>query len=180
MPSPPRWRRLEAHRAALLLGGTCPTEPYWKTKPFVMLRADPEMTKMRHILARLLPTFLLGLVLFAPRLGLFRLIQVFGQQNPPASQKVIKDPTEYNAYIAALNTQDPAQRAAAMEAFVTQYPGSVVKTDALEQAMSAYQQAGNQAKLTSTANRILELDPGNVRDGHCYVSESRAGESGRR
>jgi tetratricopeptide (TPR) repeat protein len=96
-------------------------------------------------------------------LGLFNSTQVFGQQSPPASQKVIKDSPEYNAYIAALNTQDPAQRAAAMEAFVTQYPGSVVKADALEQAMAAYQQAGNQAKLTSTANRILELDPGNVR-----------------
>src|SRR5262245_52869102 len=44
--------------------------------------------------------------------------------NTPANQKVIKDPAEYNAYIAALNTQDPAQRAAAMEAFVTKYPQS--------------------------------------------------------
>src|SRR5258708_33292628 len=76
---------------------------------------------------------------------------------------MIKDPAEYNAYIAALNTTEPQQKAAAMEAFVNQYPGSVVKIDALEQAMAAYQQAGNVANVTSTANRILKLDPGSVR-----------------
>jgi len=116
---------------------------------------------MRHTWTKL-PTLLLVLV-FIASMGLFNSTQLFGQQNPPAGQKMIKDPAEYNAYIAALNTQDPAQKAAAMEAFVTQYPGSVVKIDALEQAMAAYQQAGSVAKVTSTANRILELDPGNVR-----------------
>jgi tetratricopeptide (TPR) repeat protein len=120
------------------------------------------MTKMRHTRVKLLATFTLAIV-FAPSSGLFTSGHVFGQQAPPASQKVIKDPAEYNAYIAALNTQDPAQRAAATEAFVTQYPSSVVKTDALEQAMVGYQQAGNVAKLTSTANRILEFDPANIR-----------------
>ena len=116
---------------------------------------------MRHKLAKLFPTFLLVLGLLAPRW--FHSTQVFGQQSPPAGQKVIKDPPEYNAYMAALNTQDPAQRVAAMEAFVAQYPGSVVKIDALEQAMAAYQQAGDRDKLTSTADRILQLDAGNIR-----------------
>jgi tetratricopeptide (TPR) repeat protein len=118
---------------------------------------------MRNPRVKLLGSFILAVAFFAPSSGLFTAEQAFGQQTPPAGQKVIKDPPEYNAYIAALNTQDPAQRAAAMEAFVSQYPGSVVKIDALEQAMAAYQQAGNVAKLTSTANRILELDPANVR-----------------
>jgi tetratricopeptide (TPR) repeat protein len=85
------------------------------------------------------------------------------QANTPASQKVIKDPAEYNAYITALNTQDPTAKAAAMEAFVQQYPQSVVKIDALEQAMAAYQQAGNQQKVEATAKRILELNPNNIR-----------------
>jgi len=118
---------------------------------------------MRHTRVKLLATFSLAVVFFAPSSGLFTSAQLFGQQSPPASQKVIKDPVEYNAYIAALNTQDPAQRAAAMDAFITQYPGSVVKTDALEQAMAGYQQAGNQAKVASAASRLLELDPANVR-----------------
>jgi tetratricopeptide (TPR) repeat protein len=139
----------------------CPGSTYSKLKPFAMLRANPETTRMRHTWTKL-PTLLLVLV-FIASMGLFNSTQLFGQQNPPAGQKMIKDPAEYNAYIAALNTQDPAQRANAMEAFVAQYPGSVVKTDALEQAMAAYQQAGNVAKLTSTANHILALDPDNVR-----------------
>jgi hypothetical protein len=78
-------------------------------------------------------------------------------------QKVIKDPAEYDAYITALNTQDPVQKAAAMENFVKQYPNSVVKIDALEQAMSAYQQAGNAANVEDTAKRILAFEPKNVR-----------------
>src|SRR5262249_10164217 len=81
----------------------------------------------------------------------------------PTNQKVIKDQAEYNAYIAALQTQDAAQKAAAMEAFISQYPNSVVKIDALEQAMQAYQQAGNQPKVLETANKVLELNPNNLR-----------------
>lgn len=79
------------------------------------------------------------------------------------SQKVIKDAAEYNAYMMAMNTQDPAAKAAAMEGFLARYPDSVVKSDALEQAMAAYQQAGNAAKVVETAGRLLELQPDNVR-----------------
>ncbi len=87
-----------------------------------------------------------------------------GQQaNVPTSQKVIKDPAEYNAYITALNTTDPAAKGAAMEAFVAQYPQSIVKIDALEQAMGAYQQANNQQKVQQIAQQILTIEPNNVR-----------------
>ncbi|MFA5056724.1 MAG: hypothetical protein WC485_01305, partial [Opitutaceae bacterium] len=80
-----------------------------------------------------------------------------------ANQKVIHDPDEYNAYIAALNTPDPAQKAAAMEAFIDRYPGSVVKVDALEQAMAAYQQAGRADNVEAVASRLLQLEPANIR-----------------
>ncbi len=83
--------------------------------------------------------------------------------NAQSTQKAIKDLAEYNAYMAAFNTQDPAAKAAAMEAFVKQYPASIVKIDALEQAMAAHQQANNVAKVQSIAGQILELDPDNVR-----------------
>ncbi len=85
------------------------------------------------------------------------------QANVPTSQKVIKDPAEYNAYITALNTTDPAAKGAAMEAFVAQYPQSIVKIDALEQAMSAYQQASNPQKVEQIARQILTIEPNNVR-----------------
>jgi hypothetical protein len=82
---------------------------------------------------------------------------------PAADAKVVKDPAEYNDYISALNIADPAIKAAAMDAFVAKYPASTAKIDALEQAMAAYQHAGNAAKVEETANRLLELKPDNVR-----------------
>src|SRR4051812_13371170 len=83
-------------------------------------------------------------------------------QQPAAQQKVIKDPTEYNAYITATQLTDPNQKAAALETFVQTYPNSVVKEDALAAAMGAYQQAGNSAKSMDAANKILQINPGNV------------------
>jgi tetratricopeptide (TPR) repeat protein len=80
-----------------------------------------------------------------------------------ASQVVIKDPAEYNAYITASNTTEAGARAAAMEAFVAQYPLSVVKVDALEEAMAAYQQNKDTAKVGRTAERILQIVPNNIR-----------------
>src|SRR4051812_47566154 len=77
-------------------------------------------------------------------------------------QKTIKDPAEYNSYITATGLTDPAQKAAALEAFVQQYPNSVVKEDALAAAMAAYQQAGNLAKSADVAARILQTNPNNV------------------
>src|SRR5260370_18508896 len=65
-----------------------------------------------------------------------------GPSNAQSTQKVIKDPAEYTAYIAALNTQDPAARAAAMGAFVKQNPPAIMKIEALEPPVTAYQQAG--------------------------------------
>jgi hypothetical protein len=101
------------------------------------------------------------------------------QANVPANQKVIKDQAEYNAYMAALNlpsanTQDASKKGAAMEAFIAQYPNSVVKTDALDQAMAAYQAAGNQAKVLEIANKILEVNPNNVRTLAIVTAMERA------
>jgi hypothetical protein len=81
----------------------------------------------------------------------------------PQPQKQIKDPAEYNAYISAVKQQDANAKISGLEAFVTQYPNSVMKEDALELLMGAYQQAGNQAKVFDTANRLLAVNPNNVR-----------------
>jgi len=85
------------------------------------------------------------------------------QQANPTGQKVIQDPAEYNAYMAAVNTQDAAARAEALEAFVQQYPHSIVSTDALEQEMAAWQTAGDSAQVGKVAKRLLAVDSGNVR-----------------
>jgi hypothetical protein len=54
------------------------------------------------------------------------------QTSSSAKQKVIQNPAEYNAYMTALNTENPAEKGPAMEAFSKKYPYSVVKTDSLE------------------------------------------------
>lgn len=86
----------------------------------------------------------------------------FAQTTPPAQQKTIKDPAEYNAYISATGLTDPTQKAAALDSFVQQYPNSVVKEDALAAEMAAYQQAGNSAKSMEAAAKVLQANPNNV------------------
>ncbi len=78
-------------------------------------------------------------------------------------KKEIKDPAEYNAYVGAVQQQDAGAKVSGLEAFLAQYPNSVMKEDALEVLMGAYQQAGNQAKVIDTANRLLAANPNNVR-----------------
>lgn len=88
--------------------------------------------------------------------------QATAGQDQPSSQKQIKDPAEYNAYIAALNTQDPKQKAAAMMAFLQQYPNTIMKTDALEQARAAYQAAGDLQNLQQVCGLMLKDNPNDV------------------
>jgi len=76
---------------------------------------------------------------------------------------VIKDPAEYNAYMGAAQQQDPAAKISGFEAFLVQYPNSVMKNDVLETLMGLYQQAGNQAKMMEAAQRLLQANPNNVR-----------------
>jgi tetratricopeptide (TPR) repeat protein len=89
------------------------------------------------------------------------------QTQPAASQpqqkKEIKDPAEYNAYVGAVQQTDPTAKISGLEAFLAQYPNSVMKEDALELLMVAYQSANNQAKMIDTAQRILQANPNNLR-----------------
>ena len=82
---------------------------------------------------------------------------------PQAPKKEIKDPAEYNAYVGAVQQTDPAAKISGLEAFLTQYPNSVMKEDGLELLMGTYQQAGNQAKVIDAANRLLAVNPDNTR-----------------
>src|SRR5579864_738591 len=84
-------------------------------------------------------------------------------QGAPQQKKEIKDPAEYNAYMGAVGQQDPAAKISGLEAFLTQYPNSVMKEDALEGLMGAYQQTNNAAKMNDTAQRVLQANPCNLR-----------------
>ncbi len=83
-------------------------------------------------------------------------------QQPPPQQKQIKDPAEYNAYVGAVQQTDAGAKISGLEAFLAQYPNSVMKEDALEVLMKTYQAAGKQDKVIDTANRLLAANPNNV------------------
>ncbi|MGB8582465.1 MAG: hypothetical protein WCD47_16710 [Candidatus Sulfotelmatobacter sp.] len=86
------------------------------------------------------------------------------QGQPPASQApVIKDPAEYNAYVGAIQQKDPTAQISGLEAFMTQYPNSVIKVAALETLMQDYQRTNNQQKTIDTAMKLVTVDPNNVR-----------------
>jgi len=86
-------------------------------------------------------------------------------QQPQAQQqkKEIKDPAEYNAYVGAVQQADAAAKISGLEAFLSQYPNSVMKEDALELLMGAYQQTNNAAKMNEAAQRLLQANPNNLR-----------------
>lgn len=106
--------------------------------------------------------------------------------NPPSGQAAsgsqpgqitIKDPAEYNAYTSAISQSTPAAKAQAIEAFLQQYPNSVVKGDMLEQLVAAYQASGDAAKTFDAAKRLLQVDPNNLRalTFVVYVEKAQAG-----
>jgi hypothetical protein len=82
---------------------------------------------------------------------------------PQAAAPVIKDPAEYNAYVAAVQATDPNAKISGLEAFLNQYPNSVMKNQALEILMQTYQQAGNPKKTLDTAAKLVAADSCNVR-----------------
>lgn len=79
------------------------------------------------------------------------------QQGPQLSQE------EYTAYNAVITATDPAAKATAAEAFLTKYPQSSVKSTVLEQLLAAYAQANNATKALDAADRLLQVDPNNIR-----------------
>jgi hypothetical protein len=82
---------------------------------------------------------------------------------PQAAAPVIKDPAEYNAYVAAVQATDPNAKISGLEAFITQYPNSVMKNQAMEILMQTYQQTNNMKKTMDTGAKLVAADPCNVR-----------------
>jgi hypothetical protein len=83
---------------------------------------------------------------------------------PQSAAPVIKDPAEYNAYVSAVDpAKDANAKISGLEAFLTQYPNSVMKNQALEILMGTYQQANNPKKTMDTATKLVTADTCNVR-----------------
>ncbi|MGA8861522.1 MAG: hypothetical protein WB506_16070, partial [Candidatus Sulfotelmatobacter sp.] len=81
----------------------------------------------------------------------------------PSQAPVIKDPAEYNAYVGAIQQKDPTAQISGLEAFMTQYPNSVMKVAALQTLMQDYERTGNQQKTIDAATKLLAADPNNER-----------------
>lgn len=84
-------------------------------------------------------------------------------QSTASQAPVIKDPAEYNAYVAAMGATDPKAKISGLEAFLTAYPNSVMKNQALELLMGAYQQTNDAKKTMDAATRLVTSDPCNLR-----------------
>ena len=69
---------------------------------------------------------------------------------------------EANAYNNAISQTDAKAKAAALEAYLQQYPQSQVKAAVLLQLMSAYS-TFDQPKTLDAADRLLQVDPNNIR-----------------
>jgi len=100
----------------------------------------------------------------------------YGQDAASQGTITIKDPAEYNAYTNAIGQSSPAAKAQAIEAFLTQYPNTVVKREMLEQLVGAYQAANDTPKTLDAARRLLQVDPSNLRalTFIVYVEKSQA------
>lgn len=70
---------------------------------------------------------------------------------------------EYAAYNNANTQTTPAAKAQAFEAYLTAYPKSGVKADVLNQLLYLYSQIPDKAKTLDAADRLLQVDPNNLR-----------------
>jgi hypothetical protein len=80
---------------------------------------------------------------------------VGGQVQMPAAEAAV--------YNNAITQTDPKAKAAAIEAYLTQYPQTCVKDVTLEILMQTYMQASDPTKALDAADRLLQADPNNLR-----------------
>jgi tetratricopeptide (TPR) repeat protein len=82
------------------------------------------------------------------------------QASPSAGIQM--SPAEYKAYNDAIGQTTPQTKAPALESYLTAYPQSAVKADVLQQLMLSYV-AFDHAKAIDAADRLLQVDPNNLR-----------------
>ncbi len=84
-------------------------------------------------------------------------------QQAGATGEVQMSQAEATAYNNAMGQTAPAAKAQALEAYLTAYPQSAVKSSVLQQLMVAYSSIPDPAKTLDAADRLLQVDPGNIR-----------------
>ncbi len=86
-------------------------------------------------------------------------VQLGSQQDKPIQMS----DAELTLYNNAMNQSDPKAKAAGIEAYLTAYPNSAVKQTMLEILMAAYGNIPDIPKALDAADRLLQVDPGNLR-----------------
>jgi tetratricopeptide (TPR) repeat protein len=94
------------------------------------------------------------------------------QQTPPPQASITnpkgkhpptaKTKPEYDAYLAAVNTADPAQAETLAREFEVQFPKSELLPFLFQQLMGKYQKADNSDKTLDMGRKVLQYDPDNV------------------
>jgi hypothetical protein len=87
----------------------------------------------------------------------------YSQQPAAGGGQVQMSQDEYKAYNEGVTATTPAAKAAAFEAYLKAYPNSAVKQDVLNQVLFADSQTGDQVATLSAADRLLAIDPNNLR-----------------
>ena len=93
----------------------------------------------------------------------FAVQPAFGQAAAPGGGQVQMSQEEYAKYNAAVTAATPQAKAQAFEDYLKAYPNSAVKLDVLNQLLYAYNQTGDEAKTLDAADRLLAVDPNNIR-----------------
>jgi hypothetical protein len=70
---------------------------------------------------------------------------------------------EYAKYQACATATAPAQKITGCEDYLKAYPNSAVKPDVLNQLLYAYSQSGDETKTLDAADRVLAVEPNNLR-----------------
>jgi hypothetical protein len=104
----------------------------------------------------------LASLLSATALISFAVQPAFGQAAPGASG-IQMSQEEYAKYNAAVTAATPQAKAQAFEDYLKAYPNTAVKADVLNQLLYAYNQTGDEAKTLDAADRLLAVDPQNLR-----------------
>jgi hypothetical protein len=84
-------------------------------------------------------------------------------QTPATGGGIQMSADEYAAYNNANTQTTAAAKATAFEAYLKAYPNSAVKADVLNQLVFLNSQVGDQAGVLSAADRLLAIEPSNIR-----------------
>lgn len=101
-------------------------------------------------------------VAFAAQPGVAQTQVNLGQNAQSSSGGIQMSAAEYKAYNDAITQTNPQAKATALESYLEAYPQSQVKADTLQLLMLTYS-SFDPTKTLSTADRLLQVDPNNLR-----------------